>query len=133
MMVVMSTDKVSAKDNGEGIVIVSFNDITKMDKMVDVVNNQFILNINKDEYIDPALIPTLIEQLNIVNTEIRDKSELIGTNKQVYYPTVSFRGGTWAHQTDSFWWGHRDIFRTDATVNDDTHDLDTFAATGAVI
>lgn len=133
MMVAMATDKVSAKDVGKETITVSFNDIAKMDQMVDVANNQFILNINKTKNIDPVLISALTEQLNSVNTEIRNKNGLIGSNKQVYYPTVGFRGGTWAHQIDSFWWGHRDIFRTDAAVNDFAHDLDTFAVYGLLV
>lgn len=118
--------------------ILSFSDIQKVDRFIQVYNNEFVLkksinsNISYDVY-------TLVERiLNQTNEYVKEHGLIINSATKTIEPDNTFRSKLMFNYVDrsassknskytykQFWWGTRYYFRSNNAVYQMEHELDT--------
>lgn len=118
--------------------ILSFSDIQKVDRFIQVYNNEFVLkksinsNISYDVY-------TLVERiLNQTNEYVKEHGLIINSATKTIEPDNTFRSKLMFNYVDrsassknskytykQFWWGTRYYFRSNKAVYQMEHELDT--------
>ncbi|MCR1946124.1 hypothetical protein [Enterococcus gallinarum] len=111
-------------------------DLQEIDKYVEVENNQLVLNVPETVNIDQAVLSSVTSRLKDVNADVLNNNGHINTTtKEINYANNISSRALASHQKNTFWWGVRHIFRTNAAAKNFTYQLRNlaYANTGLTI
>ncbi|MCD6633474.1 hypothetical protein LSG16_11610 [Lactococcus cremoris] len=104
----------------------NFTDIKDhFDSYVSVKNNQYVLNLPENVQVNQNEFEQVVEQINAVNQQVQTNKLIINpVNKEIVSRASTLKSS--GYTFDTFWWGARYYFRSNAAVYQMDHDLDNY-------
>lgn len=95
------------------------------DSYVSVKNNQYVLNLPENVQVNQNEFEQVVEQINAVNQQVETNKLIINpATKEIVSRASTLKSS--AYTFDTFWWGARYYFRSNAAVYQMDHDLDNY-------
>lgn len=92
---------------------------------VSVEDNQYVLNIPENIQVSQTEFEQVVEQINAVNQQVETNKLIINpATKEIVSRASTLKSS--AYTFDTFWWGARYYFRSNAAVYQMDHDLDNY-------
>lgn len=102
-------------------------DIKQIDPYVKVSDNQYVLSSTISKVISSSKYKAAQQSVNLANQQVKQKNLIINTQTKVTIPDNLIVRGYPAKEIRDYWWGRRTIFRSNAAIYKEIHDLETGA------